>query len=184
AVTNVLFMSILAIIMGIIVIVCIVDEGLLYQYWMRFSIEGSDEYGIYTYIPPVLSLMSGALMVFTGIYGILGREDVNRVKTLKEKYRISFILGIMIFVLSAISAIIFGYTALGGILGMNADALVGILGIVLVTPFLMGLSKLIGESMDNDGRVTKKAKLFILYFFAILLIAATAYLVSLDLKAY
>ncbi|MCR5108004.1 MAG: 4Fe-4S binding protein [Lachnospiraceae bacterium] len=183
-VTNVLFVSILAVIMGIVVIVAMVDEGLLYQYWLRYSLEGSDEIGLYAYIPPMFGLLSGGMLLFTGIYGILGRQDANKVKTLREKYRISLISGILIFVLSAVSVLIFGVDAIGGILGMNAEALGGILGVVIVPPFLMGISRILGDSMDNDGKITKKVKLFILYFFAVLFIAAVAFLVGVDLKAY
>jgi len=182
-VTNVLFMSILAIINAILMFIAATNEGFVYQIWFRDSIKDTTMVPFYTYVPPVLIALSAGMMLFTGIYGIRGRMDGSKVKTLREKYGICVILGVLIPVLCAIPMIITPNPAISLIIGTNANAIGGIIGATFAAPFLKGVASVLGESVDS-GKVTKKVKLIIMYVFAILFIALNAFVTLISIGKY
>ncbi len=162
--------GVLCIVEGLITGYIFTSTGFIKQYITKATQHNMRTVGPYTYIAPTLLLVAAMIILITGVYAIVNRNNKNALSGFRSKIGISYIFTILFIVSMVAIWFIMGESSGAANLALNILMVVGFISLLFVTPLLMSMAKSLEVGADNNGEMPKNRNTMFTVVFVITII--------------
>ncbi|MCR5773546.1 MAG: 4Fe-4S binding protein [Lachnospiraceae bacterium] len=129
-------------------------SGLIRQAMLRVEMTVYNDLGYYAFIPPIMNTAAAMIILVTGLYVLVHRNENFDGKGITHKLLIGYISFLLTIAAYLIIGLAGGSETLGRCIAINLYAVMGAMIIMIVTPLLMAMSDNLRVSSGKDETKT------------------------------